>query len=301
MPLFPDDPKARRQAAAQSIRDVGQRPPASNRKTQSRGNTSDDHQSKENLDDTSGGTSGGGGRISALRPTNRDPLRSTIKVDGRAVGTLSQKLIDDLNLTIGSPFTPELAAAVADAVVYDKAFRKATRALARRAMSSGMIRQKLRTPPRPRKPPLGQDGKPDHTRKPREPDPVPPAAVIDQVLARLAELQLLDDRAFGQALIRDLTRAKPAGPMLLKQKLFAKGLDAKLIDELVAEATADPDEQADGATAFARKKFRSMQHLDPAVIKRRLYGQLARRGFTPDAIRTALDAVLKETPDNPFD
>ncbi|MEM1028304.1 MAG: regulatory protein RecX [Planctomycetota bacterium] len=299
MPLFPDDPEARRHAAAQSIRDVGQRPPSSNRKTQSRGNASDVLLSKDHVNDTSGG--GGGGRISALRPTNRDPLRSTIKVDGRAVGTLSQKLIADLNLTIGSPFTRELAAAVADAVVYDKAFRKATRALARRAMSSGMIRQKLRTPPRPRKSALGQDGKPGNTRKPREPDPVPPAAVIDQVLARLAELQLLDDRAFGQALIRDLTRAKPAGPMLLKQKLYAKGLDAKLIDELVAEATADPEEQADGATAFARKKLRSMQHLDADVIKRRLYGQLARRGFTPDAIRTALDTVLKENPEDPFD
>ena len=242
MSLFPDDPEARRHAAAQSIRDVGQRPPSSNRKTHSRGNSSDNHR-KDNLNDTSGGgdTSGSGGRISALRPTHRDPLRSTIKVDGRAVGTLSQKLIDDLNLTIGSPFTPELAAAVADAVVYDQAFRKATRALARRAMSSGMIRQKLRTParPRPRKNQLDKNGKP---RPPREPDPVPPAAVIDQVLARLDELGHLDARAFGQALIRDLTRAKPAGPMLLKQKLYAKGLDAKLIDALVAEARKGYDE-----------------------------------------------------------
>ncbi len=203
------------------------------------------------------------------------------------MGTLSQKLIDDLGLTIGSAWTPRLAEAVAEAVVYDKAFRAATRRLARRAMSSGMIRQKLRTPA-PRK--RDQEG------KLKEPVAPPPPHVIDQVIGRLRELDLIDDRAYGEALIRDLTRSKPAGPMLLKQKLYAKGLDRSLIDELVAAATSDPDEQADGATAFAQKKIRSMRHLDADTIKRRLYGQLARRGFAPDAIRTAMDAVLKESP-----
>ncbi|MBB6428885.1 regulatory protein RecX [Algisphaera agarilytica] len=232
-----------------------------------------------------------GPRISALRPTNRDPLRSTVKVDGKAVGTLSQKLIDDLGLTIGSPYTPQLAEAVAEAVIYDKAFRAATRRLARRAMSTGMIRQKLRTPAQRKR---DKDG------KLREPTPPPPPHIIDQVIQRLDELGLVDDRAFGEALIRDFTRGKPAGPMLLKQKLYAKGLDRQLIDELVAEATDDPEEQADGATAFARKKFRSMQHLDRDAQKRRLYGQLARRGFAPDAIRTAMDAVLTDDPDEHF-
>lgn len=272
MPLFPDNPDARRHAAAQSIRDVGQSPRSARR-------------AKANpppADDTP--------RISALRPTNRDPLRSTVKVDGRAVGTLSQKLIDDLDLKIGSPFTPQLADAVAEAVIYDKAFRAATRRLARRAMSTGMIRQKLRTPPRPKRTKAGD------TRPPREPDPRTPDHVIDQVLQRLDELGLMDDRAFGQALIRELTRSKAAGPMLLRQKLYAKGIDRKLIDELVAEATSDPDQQADGATDFARKKIRSMLHLEPDVIQRRLYGQLARRGFTPDAIRAAMDTVRKENP-----
>lgn len=273
MPLFPDNPDARRHAAAQSIRDVGQ-------PTRSKTNPP----SKKTKSDP-----GPGPRISALRPTNRDPLRSTVKVDGQAVGTLSQKLIDDLDLQIGSPFTPALADAVAEAVVYDKAFRTAARRLARRAMSTGMIRQKLRTPPRPKRTKTGEL---------REPDPRTPDHVIDQVLQRLAELGLMDDRAFGQALIRDLTRSKPAGPMLLRQKLYAKGLDRQLIDELVADATADPEEQADGATDFARKKIRSMRHLESDVIKRRLYGQLARRGFTPDAIRTAMNTVLKENPED---
>ncbi len=208
-------------------------------------------------------------RISALRPTNRDPNRSTVKVDGKAVGTLANQLIADLDLKIGSPWTDDLAERVGGAVVYDKAFRAATSRLARRAMSRGMLRQKLRTVK----------------------EPAPPE-VIERVLDRLTELGFLDDRAFGEALIRETTRSKPAGPMLLRQKLMQKGVDRELIDGLVADATDDREEQADGATAFALKKVRSMQRLDPAARKRRLYGQLARRGFAPDAIRAAMAAAL---------
>lgn len=211
-------------------------------------------------------------RITALRPTQRDPNRSTVKVDGKAVGTLSNKLIEELGLTVTTAWTDTLAQQLAEALLYDKAFRAATRRLARRAMSRGMIRRKLREL--------------DH-----------PPDVIEKVLDRLDELGLIDDRAFGEALIREQTRGKPAGPMLLKQKLFAKGLDAKLIDELVRDATDDPDQQRDVATDFARKKLRSMQHLPADAQKRRLYGQLARRGFTPDAIRDAMDAVLRDDGD----
>ena len=221
------------------------------------------------------------GTVSALRPTNRDPHRFTVKVDGKAKGTLSQKLIEDLGLQIGSPWTAKLEDQMAEAVLYDKAFRAATRRLARRAMSTGQVRQKLRE--------LNYKKKPGQA----PPPPIPPH-VIDQVVTRLTELDLLDDQAFGQMLIRDLTRAKPAGPALLKQKLYAKGLDRTLIDHLVADATADPDQQADAAIDFARKKARSTAHLDPDTRKRRLYGQLARRGFPPDTIRTAMDTALAE-------
>ena len=208
-------------------------------------------------------------RISAIRPTQRDPNRATIKVDGRAVGTLSQKLIDDLGLAIGTPWDAALESRVAEAVLYDKAFRAATRRLARRAMSQDMIRRKLR-------------------------DLEHPPAVIDAVLRRLEELDLVDDEAFGRALIRETVLAKPAGPMLLRQKLMQKGLDRQLIDALVREATVDEQTQTDGAVDLARKKMRSLQRYDPATQKRRLYGHLARRGFTPDAIHDALEAVLKD-------
>ena len=211
--------------------------------------------------------------IVELRPTQRDANRVTVRVGQKAgkkkprvVATLTVRLIADMDLRVGQAWTDELAKQVEGGVGIDKAMRSAMTRLSRRAMSGWMLRGKLKTA--------------GHTH-----------AVIHQVLERLAELDLLDDEQFGRSLVRETMARKPAGPALLKQKLFQKGIRGALADRLVAEATADTESQHDAAIAFARKKAASMASLDKTTRDRRLYGQLARRGFDPDTIRAALDAV----------
>ncbi|MFN3168165.1 MAG: regulatory protein RecX [Phycisphaeraceae bacterium] len=213
--------------------------------------------------------------IVEVRPTQRDANRATIRVGvagaktkPRVVATLNSRSIADLDLRVGQAWTDALARRVEAGVGYDKAMRAAMSRLGRRSMSGWMLRDKLKT--------LGHA-----------------SAVIDAVLERLAELDLLDDEKFGRALVRDVMARKPAGPALLKQKLYQKGIRGSLADRLIAEATADGDEQRDAAIAFARKKAASMANLDRVVRERRLYGQLARRGFGPDTIRAAMDAVKR--------
>lgn len=204
--------------------------------------------------------------ITALSPTKRDPSRVSIKVGRKHIATLSQKLVGELGLAVGQSWDDALADRVEAATVYDQAMRKALNRLNHRAMSRGQLDRKLRE---------------------LEFDEPTRTAVLD----RLAELRLLDDEAFGRALIRETLARKPAGPRLLQQKLYQKGLPRELIDRLVAEATADSDDQREQATRFAETKLRSMQRLDLATRKRRLYGQLARRGFSPDVIRDVMEKV----------
>ncbi len=219
--------------------------------------------------------------ITAIRPTQRDPNRATVRVGrtradgspskGRVVATLNQREIEALGLSVGLRWDDALAERVAVAATEDKAFRAAMNRLARRAMSTGMIRQKLRE--------LGHD-----------------AEVSQRVLDRLDRLGLLDDEAFGRALIREATRSKPAGPRLLRQKLFQKKLDAALIDRLLEEHDAEQRQREDPdaeAIAFAVKRAASLERFDPVTRKRRLYGQLARRGFGPDTIQRALAVALE--------
>ena len=214
--------------------------------------------------------------ILELRPTQRDANRATVRVGikdskkkPRVVATLTTRLIADLDLHIGQIWTDELAQQVEGGVGFDKAMRAAMNRLSRRAMSGWMLRDKLKG--------LGHEH-----------------VVIDAVLERLAELDLLDDEKFGRALVREVLAKKPAGPALLKQKLFQKGIRGALADRLVSEATADDDAQQASAIELARKRSATMAGLDKTTRNRRLYGQLARRGFSPDIIRAAMEAVASE-------
>lgn len=212
-------------------------------------------------------------QITAIVPSSRNPERASIRVNGRAVATLSNKHVADLDLRVGQPWTPELADRVAEAAQYDKALRKAMNRLARRAMSRRDLDRKLID--------LEFD-----------------APTRQRVLDRLAELGYLDDAAFGKALIRETVLRKPAGPFLLKQKLMQKGLDRTLIDRLVEDATETRDQTAD-AVDLLRRRLRSMQRLDPAARRRRLYGLLARRGYDIDTISNALSELSEEIGSEP--
>lgn len=204
--------------------------------------------------------------VTALSPTKRDPSRISIKVDGKYVGTVPDDQLKTLGITIGTEWHDDLASHVVGAVAFGKALNSAMSGIARRMMSNTQLRRKLRD--------KGHE------------DPV-----IDRVLERLNNVGLMDDEAFGRALISDQMKRKPAGPALLRSKLYEKGVDRSLIEKLVDEACEQTDLVAD-AIRLAESKVRTMRRLDDATRRRRLYGALARRGFKSDTIRTAMEHVL---------
>ncbi len=213
-------------------------------------------------------------QILSLKPTQRDPSRLMVRVGeqghkGRVAATLATKLIEDLGLRVGQAWDDEVAERVAGVAVYDKAFRAATRRLARRAMSRMEVDRKLRQ--------LEYD---------------PPTR--ERVLQRLDELDLLDDAAFARALVRDTLARRPAGPRLLQQKLMQKGVDRAIVEEVVTEAIGEGRDQVEAAVALSRKRLGSMKRLDVEKRRRRLYGVLARRGFESDTIKAAMEAVREE-------
>ena len=207
-------------------------------------------------------------QITSIKPTQRDPKRVTIRVGRKVVATLAMSKAEELGLHAGQTWDATLAERVAAAASYDKALRQAMNRLNRRALSRRDLDRKLHG--------LGYEAK-----------------VREDVLDRLTEMRFLDDEAYGRALIDATLRRKPAGPQLLRQKLYQKGLDGSLIEKLVGEAT-DAQDLAPGAVDLARKKLRTMQRLDIETRKRRLYGLLARRGFNPDTISSVMAEIGDE-------
>jgi len=209
--------------------------------------------------------------VTAVVPTVRDANRVTIRVgssgrSGKSVGTMSARLAEWVGLREGDAWTDELAGRVAEALAIDKAIRDGLTKLNRRAMSRLELDRKLRE-------------------KGHEAD------ARGAALDRLEELGVIDDAAYGAALAEETVRRKGAGPRLVEQKLRAKGVSGETAGRLAAEATGDAEQQRAAATAAAEKKLRTMGGLDAATRRRRLYGLLGRRGYTPDVISDVMEAL----------
>ncbi len=111
-------------------------------------------------------------------------------------------------------------------------------------------------------------------------------SAVRQGILRLMEAGYLDDRRFALAF---LARAgKKYGAIRLRQELGRKGLPRQLIDELLQGQ--EEEESLEAAVNLAQKTLRSNAK-DPRALYRRAYGVLARRGFPPDIVRKALEAV----------
>jgi regulatory protein len=131
-----------------------------------------------------------------------------------------------------------------------------------------------------------------------------PDALIEETLAWLEERGYVDDRAFAESFVRDRLRLRPRGRVGLIQELTKKGVDRDVADAAIAavmdaENVAEVDLARRSAEAWARKNARVLRNAgksrdDRQKARRRLYGHLARRGFAPDAVRTAIDSVMRE-------
>ena len=152
----------------------------------------------------------------------------------------------------------EVSSACADAL------RRAGRYLAARARSEQEVRRKLQE--------AGYGG-----------------AVVDQVVDRLKQLRLIDDRAFARAWIGDRAARKGVAGRVLVAELEAKGVDRDTAESALTEVAVDDDRRA---RDLAARLLPKVVRLPLALQAVRLQAMLLRRGFEPEAAEAAVVAVL---------
>lgn len=119
-----------------------------------------------------------------------------------------------------------------------------------------------------------------------------PVEAVDEVLERLKGQKVLDDEQFA----RQFARAKVTGAGASRRRI-AMELGRKGVDRETADAAIDDLAESEGIDLSAAihkvagKKWKSLAKLDDQTASRRLYGFLARRGFNPDEIRSAMQAL----------
>jgi regulatory protein len=129
--------------------------------------------------------------------------------------------------------------------------------------------------------------------------------LIEGAIARLGDLGILDDEAFGRAWVESRDRARPRGEIALRRELSLKGVDRAIVDELLDERRAPGGVTPDGdgvdleaARRLLARNERSLARVaDLRQRRQRAYALLARNGFDPETCREASVQAMAAEPE----
>ena len=115
------------------------------------------------------------------------------------------------------------------------------------------------------------------------------AATID----RLTSSGLLDDKKYAEEFARQRLVVAGASRRRVEQLLAQKGIGREVAYAAAEKVVQDEDVDTIGSIEkIARKKLMSMNGLDLALKRRRLFGVLARKGYEIDDINQVLSRIL---------
>ncbi|HEV7389154.1 MAG TPA: regulatory protein RecX [Gemmatimonadaceae bacterium] len=119
-----------------------------------------------------------------------------------------------------------------------------------------------------------------------------PAADADDAIRRLVDNGLLNDEKYAEQYARSKILSTGASKRRLTQDLYRKGIKGEVATTAIANVIAD--EEIDTAVVIeqvARKKLAQLGDLEPLVLRRRLFGFLARRGYDVDEIKRVVASL----------
>jgi len=196
------------------------------------------------------------GRVTSLEPQKRSKERVNVYVDGEFAFGLSRLVA--ANLRIGALLTDDKVAELKSADGLERAHSRALDYLSYRPRSEVELRDYLREKE------YSED-------------------VVEDVLARLARVGLVDDVEFARYWIDNRARFRPRGSRMLSYELRQKGIASEIIDEALGEY-----DELSAVRRVAQEQARRLRNLPPNQFRRRLFDRLARRGFSSGLIREIL-------------
>lgn len=115
--------------------------------------------------------------------------------------------------------------------------------------------------------------------------------VAEEALAYMKDQGFIDDKRVAGVFRRSVVEYRHLGRNGVRAYLIKKGIDA----DIAEEAAGNEDEYLDAAKKLIQKKLKNMKGCDSETVKRRLWGLLARRGFSGNTIYDLLKSYdLKE-------
>jgi regulatory protein len=127
-----------------------------------------------------------------------------------------------------------------------------------------------------------------------------PADIIEATVVKLIKVGYLDDRSYAENFIYSKRKYEKLGVSAIKTKLYQKGIDKGLIDELLSEI--DADDLRETAVVLAEKKMRSLSR-EPDRQKRisKVVSFLAYRGYSANIAYDVAKEVVNRNAENDAD
>ncbi|MBQ8868099.1 MAG: regulatory protein RecX [Oscillospiraceae bacterium] len=191
---------------------------------------------------------------------------SKIFADGEYIISLPPELIERFSLKVGVEIDQAELKKLSEAALVRRARERLLYSLDRRLHSEKELRQKLR-------------------------QNYPPQ-IIDAAISELSRLGLVNDEAFARAFAEQRLHINKKGPYAIVSELILKGVDKQLARAVVDELTSDCDDEYKSALAVAQ---RYKKDLDTPKGKQRLYGALARRGFSYSVVKRVMQEAADIT------
>jgi len=119
------------------------------------------------------------------------------------------------------------------------------------------------------------------------------AEVVEEILNRLEETHILNDKAYATNVMSRYQGAKSSGRKRIEFELKKRGVSGKVREELLSEISGD-DERV-RARELADNRWDRFKNLEFQKRKKKVYDFLCRRGFDFQIARECLDQVVKES------
>lgn len=215
-------------------------------------------------------------KITALTEHYRKPGRYRVEVDGKAIrledgksALIDVTLVLDHKIKIDAIFDAALEAIVRNGAARLATYDRALNALTSRARSAKELERWLA-----------------NKKQARE--------YIAPTIEKLTELGFLNDAEFAKQFARSRAVGRGMSKRRIQAELARRGVSRDLADIALAEVI--DEEQIDESAqiqAIADKKMRSLAKLAPDVQRRRLYGFLARKGYSSDLVMSTVLDLLR--------
>lgn len=116
--------------------------------------------------------------------------------------------------------------------------------------------------------------------------------IIERIITSLLEHKFLNDEAFARSWVLSRARIKPKGKALLKIELRQKGIHDEIIQKVLTEVQEEIPTELDQAKSLIVKKMERLKGAHRDEIYSKVGGFLARRGFSWDVVKKAIDESL---------